>query len=61
MSICIIFDKIIIADPLADILDCRVRSHPGQHLSHPIQKLIDPVHHPVFITVKFSDILKCDL
>ena len=60
MCISIIFQEIIVADPFPYILDRRIGRHARKHLHIPF-KLIDPVHHPVFVTVEIPHLFKRNL
>ncbi len=44
-------EEAVISHPLADILDCRIRSLVPEHFHIPL-KLVDPVNHPCLVTVK---------
>ena len=57
MGIRVVLYKIIISDPLADILNSRIGRHLCKHFHIPF-KLINAVEHPVFVAVKLPDLLK---
>ena len=48
------FQELIISHAFADVLNGRKRRFPVQHLHVPLP-LIDPVHHPIFVTVKVPE------